>query len=404
MTNTQQKVDLDKTKSKIFSEESPISTEDEEFIKEFEHRCHLKEISNGRIRKYLYQFKKIAKLFDFSFKEADRKEIERLIIDIKQYEGWKESTKRDYRIAIRKLYTVLSDDHEGHGDYPDKVDWITTTRKSNNGKDPEEILSKENIREIVEATTNARDRAFVLGLYESGCRIGEFRDIKIKHIEFERHGAKLSVDGKTGSRRIKLYMSIPAVKKWLENHPDPDNPESYLWVNRITPSNPQFDNKPLHGNTIRRKLKKIADRAGVSKRVNPHAFRHARATHLASELTGAQMRKFFGWCRGSNVPSRYIHLSNRDVEDAILEMHGVEDSSEEDDALEVFNCPNCWERVSPGEKFCDECGHDLQNKGREDEFEDLMVKFVKKASDENEEVKQVFRELVEKEGAKEIFE
>lgn len=53
--------------------------------------------------------------------------------------------------------------------------------------------------------------------------------------------------------------------------------------------------KKLAYNSLRTILRIIAEKASIKKKVIPHAFRHARATHLANSLTEAQMKEFFGW-------------------------------------------------------------------------------------------------------------
>jgi integrase len=61
----------------------------------------------------------------------------------------------------------------------------------------------------------------------------------------------------------------------------------------------------------------------VNKNIYPHLFRHTRATHLVDKLTEAQMKIYFGWSGRSEVPSVYVHLSGRDVEEAILRMYDI---------------------------------------------------------------------------------
>jgi len=60
----------------------------------------------------------------------------------------------------------------------------------------------------------------------------------------------------------------------------------------------------------------------MAKKVHPHKLRHSRATFLASKLTEAQMNQIFGWKQGSDMPSIYVHLSGRDMDDAILGVYG----------------------------------------------------------------------------------
>ena len=67
-------------------------------------------------------------------------------------------------------------------------------------------------------------------------------------------------------------------------------------------------------------LEKPWEGAGIEKPVDPHHFRHSRATYLANYLTEAQMCEWFGWVRGSRVPGRYVHLSSRDIDRACKTM------------------------------------------------------------------------------------
>jgi len=64
-------------------------------------------------------------------------------------------------------------------------------------------------------------------------------------------------------------------------------------------------------------LKTAARKAGINKRVHPHLLRHTRATHLAKVLTEDQMRVYFGWSRTNHIPARYVHLSGKDVDEAL---------------------------------------------------------------------------------------
>jgi integrase/recombinase XerD len=50
------------------------------------------------------------------------------------------------------------------------------------------------------------------------------------------------------------------------------------------------------------------------------------ATHLADKLTEAQMKIYFGWSEGSDVPSVYVHLNGRDVEEALLRIYSIRES------------------------------------------------------------------------------
>jgi integrase len=62
---------------------------------------------------------------------------------------------------------------------------------------------------------------------------------------------------------------------------------------------------------------------GLNKRLYTHLLRHTRATELASILTEVQLKELLGQVQGSDMPSVYVHLSGRDVDNALLKAHGL---------------------------------------------------------------------------------
>ncbi len=165
------------------------------------------------------------------------------------------------------------------------------------------------------------------------------------------------VHGKTGWRRIRLVSSVPHLSNWLEHHPLKDNPEVPLWVGMGTKNH----NKPMSYDCLRMLLRKIAKRAGVRKDVNPHNFRHSRATDLANWMTEAQMDKFFGWVIGSKMASVYIHLSGRDIDEVILKIH-VKIKEETHEQLKPKTCPICGHENAPEAELCLKCRRPLSVK------------------------------------------
>ena len=101
-------------------------------------------------------------------------------------------------------------------------------------------------------------------------------------------------------------------------------------------------------------------RIDLKKAVNPHIFRHSRASHLATILTEAQMDQYLGWIPGSKMPSIYVHLSGRDVDKTLLKMHGIKLGDEEREVkIKVQICAKCKEKNSSTSRFCNRCGAPL---------------------------------------------
>ncbi len=244
--------------------------------------------------------------------EASSEDLKHFVVQLERsdYKDW---TKHDLKVILRRYMRWL-----GRGE---AVDWIRI-RQPKNGDLPEEILTEEEIQGIAQAGYTARDRALILSLYESGCRVGELLPLKLKHIDFDRYGAVLKVSGKTGDRRIRLVFSSIPLQRWMEEHPAKNDPEAYLWCKVPMPNNPKWKNDHLSYGFISRLLQELAEKAGVKKKANPHAFRHARATFMARHLKEPEMREFFGWGKGSEMPSIYVHLSGRDVDSSVLGIYG----------------------------------------------------------------------------------
>lgn len=242
---------------------------------------------------------------------------------------------------------------------PKEVSWLKPRIRNRSHKLPEDVLTEDEVLRIAEAATTPRDRALVLVLYESGCRIGELLSLKVKNVSFDDYGAILRVTGKTGDRRVRIISSTQALTSWLENYEGRNDPEAYLWPPR---SNNNHDTHyPAVHSSICKTLEVLAKRAGISKRIHPHLFRHSRATALANKLTEAQMKEFFGWTQGSDMATIYVHLSGRDVDNALLKLQGFgKRQDEEEEKMKVVYCKRCHEGNSPSTKYCGRCGTPLK--------------------------------------------
>ena len=225
-------------------------------------------------------------------------------------------------------------------------------------------------------------------LYESGCRIGELLGLRIKHIKHVQPGIQIMVDGKTGPRRIRLISSEPHLTEWINKHPEAKNLEAPLWLSRNV--------RTLGYTTVHTLLNRLSKKAKIIKKINPHLFRHSRATFLENHLTESQMKEYLGWVQASKMAGIYVHLSGRDVDGAILKLHGIEPETRKKDRgiLKPRNCPRCDLNNPSTNSYCSQCGMPLDEKS--------MIKLVerdmqRKRADEK------LDELVQEPEFREIF-
>lgn len=324
--------------------ESDICEPNKVLLYKFADDCLSERLTYGRVYKHLYHLIKIGRLLEKEFALADIEDIRRIMRFIETGpDEYSESTKKDFRITVKKFWKWLNG-----GTCPDIVKWIKIEPKLNERRLPEEILAPGEVRALVQAADNPRDKAFIMVLYESGCRICEMMTIQLKHVHFDEYGAQLTVRGKTGSRRVRIILGCDYLRYWLENHPLRKNFEAFLWTNLGN----RYKGGRLSYQIMNKRMKGIASRANVHKRVNFHAFRHARATHLADKLTEVQLCEVFGWTLGSKMPRIYVHLSGRNVDDALLRMHGLKTREDESHVY----CPRCKTTNNLIDRYCSKCG------------------------------------------------
>ncbi|MDO8554348.1 MAG: tyrosine-type recombinase/integrase [Candidatus Micrarchaeota archaeon] len=328
-----------------------LREENRKLIMDFYLHLRSQGYKNSRICKYLTMLRLIDKRVTKPFDKMTKEDVKTFVIGVEstKYSNW---TKHDYKVVIRSLFKWMKGNNES---YPEEVDWIKV-RIQERHKLPEELLTEDEMKRMFAVSSDPRDRALVQCLYETGCRISELLTVQLKNIQFDEYGAVLRVIGKTGTRRVRIVASVSSLATWMDMHPFKDDPDAYLFVRKHQRTN--GNSNPFRYSYAAKIIKDLAAAAGIKKRVHPHLFRHSRATALANKLTEAQMKEYFGWTQSSDMASVYVHLSGRDVDDAILGLYGLR-SEEKKKEIKLLVCPRCSLNGSPGSKFCTRCGYTL---------------------------------------------
>lgn len=119
-----------------------------------------------------------------------------------------------------------------------------------------------------------RDRAILELLYSCGLRVTELCDLKIGDLFFGE--GYIRVVGKGDKQRLVPISGVARdrIQLYMDVRPGRKSSVEYLFLNnREKP-------KPLTRVMVFTIIKQAALRAGVSKQVSPHTFRHSFATHL----------------------------------------------------------------------------------------------------------------------------
>jgi integrase len=222
-----------------------------------------------------------------------------------------------------------------------------------------EILSERELKSILEAAGaydgSLRNRLVIELLWETGCRVGELCNLKIKDVQFDQHSAIIHLDGKTGQRRVRAFTCRPDLLEYLNNHPFKNNPNEYFF---LSSQGHGGDFHRLTGSGVRQLVARLSQRV-LKRRIHPHTLRHTRATELSKYMTDRELKIFGGWKRTSMLEV-YSHLSGKDVDQKLLALHGIKvDENLNSSQLSVRICENaeCQSENSPLAVYCQKCGH-----------------------------------------------
>ncbi len=236
-----------------------------------------------------------------------------------------------------------------------KLSKIQAPRPNGSPVTAEQILSEEEVKAIIEATTTLRDRTMLSVLYEGGFRIGEIGNMRWCDVKFTDWGVTVNTAEKTGKPRyVRLVASKVFLAQWKENYPLPITDDSFVFLTTTT-------KEPLQYDGVLRQIRVIAKRAGIQKHIKPHIFRHSRVTHLIQQGVSESTVKLMLWGdTGTNMLKTYGHLTNKDIDNEIAKLNGIQIVDDaragKKRAMKPIQCSRCATINPPTAKYCAHCG------------------------------------------------
>lgn len=174
-----------------------------------------------------------------------------------------------------------------------------------------DVLSFEEIEKIISAIDvstpdGARNKAMLEVMYSSGLRVSElinlrkswlFLDVGFIRVMGKGNKERLVPIGSDATKYIKLYWDQVRVHQKIAK----DN-EDIVFLNRF--------GKSLSRVMVFMIIKDLAKKAGITKNISPHTFRHSFATHLIEG--GASLRAVQEMLGHESITTTeiYTHLDN----------------------------------------------------------------------------------------------
>ncbi|MHA7843224.1 MAG: tyrosine-type recombinase/integrase [Winogradskyella sp.] len=185
------------------------------------------------------------------------------------------------------------------------IDNIEIKRPNKDKKLPS-VLSKQEVKAILDATTNIKHKTLLSVVYSAGLRIGEALNLRPDDIDTSR-GLILIRSAK--GRKDRFTLLAPGLVPLLESYREHYQPKHFLFEGRSGEAYTQV--------SARQVLRKALGLAGIKKYVTLHTLRHSFATHLLE--SGTDIR-YIQELLGHNSPKTtmiYTHVSSTNLTEII---------------------------------------------------------------------------------------
>lgn len=169
------------------------------------------------------------------------------------------------------------------------------------------ILSKNEVKKILDSIENIKHKTILMLVYSAGLRVGEVVSLKLTDIDSDRMVIKIE-DAKGAKDRYTLLSAITLEQlrefykiykpcKWLFEGVKP----GYHITER----------------TVQRVFKNAVHKAGIKKPVTTHSLRHSFATHLLESGTDIRYIQELLGHKNSKTTEIYTHVSKRSIENIV---------------------------------------------------------------------------------------
>lgn len=166
------------------------------------------------------------------------------------------------------------------------------------------VLSKEEIKKLLEAPSNIKHKAMLSLIYSCGLRRSELLNLKITDIDSKRN---LIVVRQSKGKKDRIVPLSLKILELLRSYFVAYQPKIWLFEGQDKMS--RYDERSLAS-----VLKQALEKTQINKPVSLHWLRHSYATHLLENGTDLRyIQEILGHSR-SKTTEIYTHVSNKSIQ------------------------------------------------------------------------------------------
>ncbi len=197
-----------------------------------------------------------------------------------------------FQRAVRRLFSWLVDEGLADRNVARDVPLVKLPHQA------PKALSDDDLGRLIDRLPleDVRDRAIILLLADTGCRVGGLCSLTLGAVDLENRCATVVEKGQRGRRVYFTEVTADMVALYLAVRPAGHSDALFL----------SKSGTALTTNGVRLMLERVGKRAGVKGRCNAHSFRHAFArSFLRNGGNLAALGRILGHTPGSTVTARY---------------------------------------------------------------------------------------------------
>ncbi len=166
------------------------------------------------------------------------------------------------------------------------------------------VLSKEEVKLILNAHHNIKHKTMLSLIYSCGLRRGELLNLKPADIDSKRN---LILIKQSKGKKDRIVPLSPKILEMLRSYYICYKPKTWLFEGRN-------ENEPYDERSLSNVLKQALTKSNIQKPVSLHWLRHSYATHLLESGTDLRFIQELLGHSSSRTTEIYTHVSTKSLQ------------------------------------------------------------------------------------------
>ncbi len=163
-----------------------------------------------------------------------------------------------------------------------------------------EVLTKEEVKRLIDSADNRKSKLIISLLYSSGLRVSELVNLKISDLNLDE---SIGWVRKGKGNKDRLFSISSSLSKEIKEYLNDKEGNIYLFSK----------NEPLTTRNIQKIIKGTRIRSKINKKVTPHTLRHSLATHLLEQGTDIRLIQTLLGHASISTTQLYTHVSTEQI-------------------------------------------------------------------------------------------